>query len=176
MIMNEHNGHLIICGSDEIDLYRTHCVTHIIRVVNPGVPPSCPSWFTHDYLQLSFGDVVSEADARSYRTKAPHQADIKIAIDFCRTARLQDGSRILVSCDYGASRSPALAYVILADQMGPGRESAALEEILSIRPDAVPNIMVVAIGDELLGRDEELLSALKALFEKISASIEMLPI
>lgn len=167
--MNEINGSLFICGAEEIDDFRAHAITHLIRIVNPGVQSGCPSWFTKEYLQLSFGDVVSEADAEACRTRAPDLTDISQAIDFCRKAHLLENSRVLISCDYGASRSPALAYVILADQMGIGREHEVLEEILKIRPDAVPNARVVSIGDQLLCRKGALLGALQPLFDEIDS-------
>lgn len=171
--MNGNLRRLFICGADEIDGYCTHGITHLIRIVNPGISFSCPVWFKQEYLQLSFGDVVSEADARACRTKAPDLNDIRQAIVFCRLAYLQKESRVLISCDYGASRSPALAYVILADHMDPGQECEALEGILKIRPDSVPNSRVVMIGDKLLGRNGTLMSALRALYSEIESSLEL---
>lgn len=164
---------LYICGADEIDDYGTHGITHIIRIVNPGVQSVQPTWFDGEYLQLSFGDVVSEADAIACRTKAPDLNDIRQAIVFCRLAYLRQDSRILISCDYGASRSPALAYVILADQMGSGREFEAFEMILQTRPDSVPNSRVVMIGDKLLGRNGTLMNALRAFYGEIESSLQL---
>lgn len=172
--MNYINRRLFICGAEEIDNYCAHAITHIIRIVNPGVQSSCPSWFNKEYLQLSFGDVVSETDAKACRTKAPNPTDISQAIDFCRKAYLLENSGVLISCDYGASRSPALAYVVLADQMGINREQEALEEIIKIRPDAVPNTRVVSIGDQLLCRKGALLDALQPLFDEIDALTKLM--
>jgi len=77
----------------------------------------------------------------------------------------------LVSCAYGASRSPALAYVFIADQLGAGRETEAFRMILSLRPNAVPNGLVVRIGDALLKRGGALLQPLQELYEKINAEL-----
>jgi predicted protein tyrosine phosphatase len=88
---------------------------------------------------LWFGDVFSEADARQCRTKAPTIEDIRKALVFFRDAGQQIHSKILFTCDYGASRSPALAYLCLADQLGAGREEEAFTRVMNIRPDAVPN-------------------------------------
>jgi predicted protein tyrosine phosphatase len=74
---------------------------------------------------------------------------------------MEIGSKILVSCDYGASRSPALTYVIIADALGQGREKEALKLVLKIRPEAMPNSMVVLLGDELLERSGALMEALR---------------
>jgi len=172
--MCDHTGRLFICGADEVDRYRARGITHLIRIVNPGFDSFSPEWFTQEYLQLAFGDVVSEADAKACRTKAPDLNDIRRAIVFSRMAFRDKESRLLISCDYGASRSPALAFVILSDQMGPGLECQALEEILRIRPDAVPNSIVVMIGDRLLGRQGNLMDALRILYGDIQSSLELI--
>src|SRR6478736_9862584 len=99
-----------------------------------------------------FGDVVSEADARTLKTTAPSMDDIQRALQFFRNACSDPNSKILVSCDYGASRSPALAYVFIADQLSVGQESEAFRLLLEIRPDAVPNGLVVRLGDAYLKR------------------------
>ena len=74
-------------------------------------------------------------------------------------------------CDQGASRSPALAYVFLADQLGSGREASALELVIKIRPTAVPNRLVVQLGDVLLDRDGALLTPLRLLFQKMNEEL-----
>jgi predicted protein tyrosine phosphatase len=97
--------------------------------------------------------------------------DLRSAVGFARSAWSLSPSKILVSCDYGASRSPALAYVLVADQLGPGREPEALDVTLQIRPDAVPNRLVVKLGDMLLGREGNLVKALSGLYTKLNEEI-----
>ncbi len=122
-------------------------------------------------MPLCFGDVVSEADARRLNTSAPSRADIQHAVEFFRAAWAGDNSRILVTCDYGASRSPALAYLFLADQLGAGQEDKAFQLMLALRPDAVPNGLVVRLGDLLLGRHGALLKPLKQLYAQMNAEL-----
>lgn len=157
---------LSICSAMEIELYRDQPVTYLIRIVNPGSGPARPDWFAGEYLQLEFGDVVSEADAAACNTTPPGLDDIKTAISFCRSAAELD-EELLVSCDYGASRSTALALVLLADHLGPGKEKDAIKALLRIRPEAVPNSMVVRLGDRLLRRNGRLLSVLNELYNSI---------
>jgi len=169
-----HTGRLFICGADEIDGYCSYGITHLLRIVNPGITSSCPEWFTQDYLQLTFGDVISDEDAKACQTKAPDLNDVRRAIVFGRMAFREIESRLLISCDYGASRSPSLAFVILSDQMGPGCEKEALDEILRIRPDSVPNSRVVMIADKLLDRNGNLMGAVRTLYGEIESSLELL--
>ena len=159
---------MVVCGSDELERYRGTGITHMIRIMNPGASPLRPTWFSGEFLALAFGDVISVADAKNFRTRAPDTGDIVAALNFCAPALSDAYGRILVSCDYGASRSPALALVIVAHQLGVGQEQVALEMILAIRPEAVPNQMVVRLGDMLLKRDGTLVSALNTLYADIN--------
>jgi predicted protein tyrosine phosphatase len=163
---------IAICGSDELDDYKGQSFTHIIKIVNPGLSNLRPPWFLGEYLQLCFGDVVSKADAQNCKTIAPSIVDIQSALDFSRKALSIEKSSIIISCDYGASRSPALAYVIWADKLGPGREQESFDDVMSIRPEAVPNNLVVSLGDILLKRNGALTKPLQDLNISIMASFQ----
>ena len=156
-----------ICSYSERDSYRSQQITHMITIANPGADNAPPGWFTGDHLPLWFGDVVSEQDARACRTKAASADDIQQAIVFYRVARHLGNARLLVTCDYGASRSPAVAYLLRADQLGPGYEAEALRDILAGRPDAVPNTHVVNLGDLLLGRQGTLIQPFREYLQQI---------
>ena len=154
-----------VCGADELHVYSDKRLTHLITIANPGVIKHPPDWFSGEHLALSFGDVVSESDALQCKTKAASSDDIRQSIVFFRAARKQQETvSLLITCDYGASRSPALAYVLLADQYGDGYEVDALNSLLAIRPDAVPNLLVVSLGDQLLRRNGALLAPLQDYF------------
>jgi predicted protein tyrosine phosphatase len=165
----ENLKRIFVCGFDERDEYRSRQITHVLCVTNPTVHWSKPAWFNGELQELFFGDVISEADAKNWKTTAPTAADVRYALEFLHSAWDVPHSRILITCDYGASRSPALAYVFIADQLGPGREAEALGQVLEIRPDAVPNGQVVRLGDALLGRSGALLRPLRQLHAKLNA-------
>jgi len=161
---------LVVVGAEEV-AERGEGITHMVSIGNPGSSSSKPAGFRGEHLQLRFGDVVSEADARAWGTKAPTTGDIGRGLEFVRAAWNSAESRVLVHCDYGASRSPALAYVFAADHLGPGREAEAFDLILRIRPDAVPNRLVVRLGDDLLGRDGALLGPLLRLYRRLDEEL-----
>lgn len=162
---------LFVSGADEVADYHAKRITHLISVSDAGGAFPVPSWFMGKHLRLCFGDVESEADAKRLRTKAPTTEDVRSAVEFFRSAWRAADSRTLVSCEYGASRSPALAYVCVADQMGVGRESEALELIVKIRPNAIPNRLVVQLGDMCLERDGALLEPLRRFYSKLNEEI-----
>jgi predicted protein tyrosine phosphatase len=142
-----------------------------VNITNPGAAVSTPSWFKGAHLPLQFGDVVSEADAERWKTRAPNGEDVRQALEFFRDACSAADSRVLISCDYGASRSPALAYVLMADQFGPGREAEAFRLIVEIRPTTVPNGLIVRLGDAHLMRGGALLAPLMEFYETLNAEL-----
>ncbi len=169
--MSKHALDLFICGNDELERFRDHHLTHIISISNPSVSSNKPAWFRGEMLSLQFGDVISEADAKQCRTTAPKSEDIASALTFVRQAVALKPVSLLIYCNYGASRSPALAYVLLADHLGLGKESHALETILKIRPQAVPNKLLVKLGDDALQRKGALLAPLQDLYRKINREL-----
>lgn len=97
----------------------------------------------------------------------PHDArdELRLASDNDVQAALAFDSpadRLLVHCHAGISRSSAIALTILAARMGPGSERRAAEELFRIRPEAVPNLHVVALADRILARGGHLLEAILA--------------
>ena len=162
---------VVICGVDERDRLQSRQITHLLTIGNPGGPISKPPWFHGPQLHLVFGDVVSEGDARQCRTKAATLEDIQQAIQFCRSAWSRVESIVLISCNYGASRSPALAYVAIADQLGPGREAEALQLVMQIRSAAVPNRLVVQLGDKFLQRHGALLEPLREFYRFLNEQL-----
>ncbi len=162
---------LFICGSDECTPYQYRQISHLLKVGNPGAPLAKPTWFNGQYLELRFGDVTSEADARRCQSQVAAQEQIRQAMEFFRSASGVSESRMLVTCEYGASRSPALAYLFIADELGPGFESEALHLMLQIRPEAVPNAWVVHLGDAFLQRHGALLEPLKKFHSRLNAEL-----
>lgn len=66
---------------------------------------------------------------------------------------------LLVHCYHGVGRSAAIALAVLADRLGPGREDEAMNRLLQIRPEAMPNLVVIDHADVVLDRGGGLLRA-----------------
>jgi predicted protein tyrosine phosphatase len=94
------------------------------------------------HLRLRFDDI--EADCHG----APQEAHVVEAFAF---ARALEGT-LLVHCHAGISRSGAMAFALMAEALGPGREEQALDELLAQRPVIVPNGRVVKVADKVMGR------------------------
>ena len=159
--------HIWVCSATELEQFKSIQLTHLITIANPGNTAATPPWFTGEHLQLHFGDVISEQDARDCSTRPAGVADARQGIVFFRVARQLGDARLLITCDYGASRSPALAYVLRSDQLGVGYESEALRDVLAVRPEAVPNSLVVSLGDQLLERQQSIIQPLVHYYQQI---------
>jgi predicted protein tyrosine phosphatase len=162
---------ITICSRHEAACLQDKAATHLLSIANPGAQIAKPTWFTGKHLCLFFGDVVSEADARQCNTTPPAIHDIANAVQFARSARTSRGE-LIIHCEYGASRSPAMAYVIVADRLGIGCEAQALDTVLELRPGALPNKLVVALGDKFLDRGGKLIQPLKDFYAEVNRELE----
>ncbi|HEX7857737.1 MAG TPA: hypothetical protein VF503_29010 [Sphingobium sp.] len=86
-------------------------------------------------------------------------------------ARAHADGALLVHCYHGVGRSAAIALAILADRYGAGAEPDALEDLLAVRPEVTPNLVVVTLADQILGRSGKLIGAV-AVWEANAPGLE----
>jgi len=91
-------------------------------------------------LVLAFHDVTSVRG----QWIAPGLDHVKQAIEFARKHR---GSSLLIHCHAGISRSPAIALAIIADRLGPGRETEAVSYLHAKLSNIEPNLRIVACAE-----------------------------
>jgi predicted protein tyrosine phosphatase len=128
-----------------------------------------------DHLLLSMHDIVDEQPDMV----PPGRAHVESLLDF---ARGWDRSRpLVVHCFAGISRSTAAAYIVAA-ALAPGRDEAELAQALRrASPSATPNARLIAIADDLLGREGRMISAIAAIgrgvdaFEGIPFALDLTP-
>ena len=68
-------------------------------------------------------------------------------------------------CAAGISRSAAIAYAIRCQATPLGEENACLEYLKSIRVQAAPNRLIVALADGLLKRNGAMIRANESFLE-----------
>jgi len=90
---------------------------------------------------------------------APNSKNVGEAISFA-IKKINEGKHLIIHCQMGFSRSPAIAFLVLCHYTDP---QSAINEVYSIRPNISPNRNIIAIGDELLGLKG---SAIKAADER----------
>jgi predicted protein tyrosine phosphatase len=111
-----------------------------------------PTGDSRPHLVLTFDDVTEATPGRRLATSAHLDA----ALEFARNV---GPAPLLIHCNSGISRSPAVAVAVASEQLGQGCEEEAIAQIAMLRSVAVPNIHVVAIADTLLKRQGTLLQA-----------------
>ena len=159
-----------ICGLDEL---ADHCalgVTHVLSILDPGWPEPEPlrDFELSRRLKLNFHDVI-EAEPGWI---APERFDVELLLAFGRSlGEIADeagaepaATHLLVHCHAGVSRSTAAAILLLA-QHEPARPAQnVVGQVIRARPRAWPNLRMIEMGDELLGRDGEIVASVRALY------------
>lgn len=93
-----------------------------------------------------------------YGVPMPDRQIVYDAIAHAEKWRPEEGEcRLLIHCHQGVSRSPAIALVLMRYFRGPGTEQRCLDDLLILRPPAMPNTTIIERGNEILGCDGELI-------------------
>jgi predicted protein tyrosine phosphatase len=113
----------------------------------PGVP----------VLPLEFEDISAPVEGLT----APAPAHMTSVLAFARMAIAEraDDTHLLVHCRMGVSRSTACGLAILAQSNPKVSSSDLFSHLLSLRAWLAPNQRLIRFADEILGRDDPLLSA-----------------
>lgn len=107
-----------------------------------------------DHIVLRFEDV----DVVDKSVALPEPGHVGVVLRF---ARENPDGLLMIHCKAGIARSTALALAVIADRMGEGREDEAVADLLAVRPEAVPNILMLQFADDLLDRSGRLVEAWK---------------
>jgi predicted protein tyrosine phosphatase len=112
----------------------------------------------HRHLLLHMNDIAFKGTGNLV---APDETHVREIIDFA--AKWDQTAPLIVHCWMGVSRSPAAA-VIAALSLRPNQSEEALAQRLrAASPFATPNMRIIEIGDQLLGRNGRLVRAIKAI-------------
>lgn len=146
-----------ICGIDELAFHCPGNVTHILSILDPGWPEPEPlnTFDLTRRLKLRFHDIIEVQPGGIL----PERWDVELLLAFARDLGASKNTHLLVHCHAGVSRSTAAATLILA-QTWPDRPAEdALREVTRLRPRAWPNLRILELGDEILGRGGEIVEA-----------------
>lgn len=114
------------------------------------------------HLILNFHDVEEEVAGYT----APSEGQMRRALEHAKPYKR--GDRVLVHCHAGKSRSPALAIgVLIQAGMSP---AAAFDHVKSIRPQLIPNRLMIRQLDQILGLKGELISIVADHYRSLGAA------
>lgn len=112
----------------------------------------------HNYVKPEDWKIVSFEDYDGGDViDIPTEAKVKEAIQF-GIKKLDEGKKLLVHCQMGMSRSPAIAYLIMCHYMDP---QDAINELHKIRKGSKPNKYIIEIGDRVMGLNGKAIMANK---------------
>jgi predicted protein tyrosine phosphatase len=116
-----------------------------------------------NHLLLDMDDITVELDGYV----PPSEEHVEKLIDF--VTRWDRAAPIVVHCYAGISRSTAGAF-IAACALNPGRDEMTIAKcIRDSSPTAIPNIRLVKLADNMLGRRGRMVQAIEAIGPGLSA-------
>jgi predicted protein tyrosine phosphatase len=133
--------------------------TRALSLVGDDLRFPLPCFGPH-HLILRFHDVETDSLPGF---NPPDEQHVRAALEHMRG--IGAGDRLLVHCHAGKSRSPAMAIGILVQ--GGLRPLAAFEEVRRIRPELIPNRLIIRHVDHLLGLGGELAGIVAAHYESL---------
>ena len=151
------SGKIIICRAEEAEKKaRSLKPAAVLSIEHPGAEEGkgrAPR------LKGTPQKILTFWDSETPIAKGPDTEQVEQGIAFIVENILKGD--VIVHCHAGKARSTALALGALA-QLYPHRDEKALvEDLLRIRPEAAPNILVVEMADKLAGRGGKLTAAVK---------------
>lgn len=133
-------------------------ISYLISIGSPG--SELPEGFDQvpTRWRLEFDDIDTPYHDPEYIL--PSLKHILEALHFMKSVQANEGD-LLIHCQGGISRSTAIAFILYAYRLGIGKEEEALNYILTIQPQAMPNQWIVELADIALKRGGRLIQALR---------------
>jgi predicted protein tyrosine phosphatase len=155
---------MAICGLDELaDEIESSAPSHIVSILDPGEDGGDPLIFEESIKVLSLrfydvhatGGVVGTMLSAQDRAEFPSADHAHAILEFGRN--IPSGSRVLIHCWAGVSRSTAAAFILACLHLSP---EEAMSLILNLRPGAMPNRLIVRFSDKILGAGGRMVAAI----------------
>jgi predicted protein tyrosine phosphatase len=153
------------CGVDNLDQYSATDVSHVLSILDPGTrqPAALSDFAVHCRLELRFHDIIEP----QWGKVLPDAHHLEQILAFGRRV-IAAGStaHLLVHCYAGESRSTAASALCLAQAYPIRTGYEILGEVVRRCPRAWPNLRILELGDEALGRQGELIAAAGTLYRR----------
>ncbi len=158
---------LTVCGLEELAGFGNAGVSHVLSILDPDhpEPPAFADYGDHQRIEFRFHDIIDPTPGET----APEKHDVDRILSFGRDlmARPERCRHLLVHCHAGISRSTA-ALTMLLVQARPDRPAAdAMDAVAAIRGKAWPNLRMIEFADAALGRNGDLIAAVRARHRKV---------
>ena len=132
--------------------------TRVVSLVGDDLRFPLASFGDH-HLILRFHDLEEEVEG----FVAPTEEQMRAALAHTRNVAADE--RLLLHCHAGKSRSPAMAMGILIQAGLP--VAAAFEKVRAVRPELIPNRLMIRQLDRILGLKGELVRVVEAHYRSL---------
>jgi predicted protein tyrosine phosphatase len=155
---------ITVCGLEELAGHADRQVSHVLSIIDPDMsePEAFGAYGEHARLELKFHDIIEETTG----FEAPQPIHVAQILEFGRDILREPENvrHLLVHCHAGISRSTASMTLLLAQAQPELGAADVLAQVLHIRDKAWPNIRILALGEQMLGRTDEFTTAVGAVY------------
>lgn len=150
---------LIVCGLADVEpLIAARRPSHMITLLDPASMIATPAELAPErHLRLGVNDIAEPMD----ELVAPDETVVGRILAFGRT--WDERQPMLIHCWAGISRSTAAAFVLACERSPTGKERAIAGALRRAAPHAFPNRGIVALADDLMGRDGRMVEAVEGM-------------
>jgi predicted protein tyrosine phosphatase len=135
-------------------LLKVHDVDLVVSLISPDAEPLKHQASGPPGLVLKFNDIAEPREGLI----PPSREIMETILSSAQTPRT-----ILIHCHAGISRSTAAVYALACQQTGPGHETDLAMTLRALSAAATPNPRMIALADDLLGREGKMIAAIRAI-------------
>jgi predicted protein tyrosine phosphatase len=148
-----------VCPLSKVDSTVTSTkAERLLSLLAPGTAMTRPAAIAEaNHLFLSLHDIAEAQEGMTL----PGEAHMRTLLDFADA--WERSKPLVINCYAGISRSTASAYIIAA-ALQPARDERELARDLRLAsPSATPNPRLIALADDMLGRQGRMVSAIQSI-------------
>jgi predicted protein tyrosine phosphatase len=140
------------------DVVTESGASHLMTVINALTPVETPALIAPDrHLKILINDISTPQEGLVHARPEHIEEILRFARDWNHAAPL------VVHCWAGISRSTAAAFITLCALNEEGLENDIARSIREASSTAAPNALMVSIADDILGRQGQMVDAIRSI-------------
>jgi predicted protein tyrosine phosphatase len=150
---------IIVCGlADLPSVIAARKPSHMVTLLDPTTMiETCEGIAPERHLKLGVNDIAQPAEGLT----APDETLVGRLLTFAEAWDERDP--MVIHCWAGVSRSTASAFTLACARSPEVDEAAIAWTLRSLAPHAYPNRRIVALADDMLGRQGRMVDAVEAI-------------
>lgn len=157
---------IVVCPLSRLaETVAAYSASHIVTLVNDGTlfarPPVVPA---ANHLHVAVHDILLPAEGMTCAS----EEHIETYLGFMR--RWDRGAPVVVHCFAGISRSTAAAFAAFCAARPEVDEAEVALRLRQRSPEATPNMRIVSLADDILGRSGRMVRAIERIGRGVEAS------